>query len=147
MSAGGQDIESLTRQAFERWNARDVEGLLELFEEDAVWDMSPVGVPGMHEFRGHEGMRKFLEQWVEVFPDSSIEVESVEERGDWGFATVIQRVHGSSSGVPTPFTYYGIGHWRSGRLAYVENYMDRERAWEAFRRYTEAPSPERQPVG
>jgi hypothetical protein len=79
--SGGQHIEALTRQACERWNARDVEGLLELFEE---------------------------------------EVESVEERGDWGFATVVQRVRGGSSGVPTPFTYYGIGHWRSSRLAFVE---------------------------
>jgi uncharacterized protein (TIGR02246 family) len=142
-----EPIEALTRRAFERWNKRDIEGLLELFETDAVWDMRPIGVPGMHDYHGHEGMRKFLEQWVEVFPDSTVEVERVDVRGEWGFATVVQRVHGGSSGVPATFTYYGIGHWPEGRLRFVENYMDQERAWEAFRRYTEAPSPERQPVG
>jgi ketosteroid isomerase-like protein len=143
----GESIEVLTRRAFERWNDRDVDGLLQLFEEDAVWDMRPAGVPGMHDYHGHGGMRRFLEQWVDVFPDSSVEVERVNVRGDWGFATVIQRVHGGSSGAPAIFTYYGIGHWRSGRLRFVENYMDRDRAWAAFRTYTEAPSTDRQPVG
>lgn len=143
----GDSIEALTRRAFERWNARDIDGLLEFFEEEATWDMSPAGIPGMHEFKGHAGVRRFVAQWLEVFPDSSVEVGSVESRGDWGFVTVISRAHGGSSGVQAPFTYYGIGHWRSGRLTYVENYMDRDRAWEAFRRYAEAPSPERQPVG
>jgi ketosteroid isomerase-like protein len=144
---GGGEIEALTRRAFERWNARDYDHLLELFEEEATWDMSPIGVPGMHEYRGHSRIRRFFEEWLEAFPDSSVEVESVEQRGEWGFATVIQRVHGGSSGVPATFHYYGIGHWRSGRLTFVENYVDRELAWDAFRLYTEAPTPEHQLVG
>ena len=36
-----------TRRAFEHWNARRFESLLEFFHEDAVWDMTPTGVPGM----------------------------------------------------------------------------------------------------
>ena len=142
-----EPIEALTRRAFERWNDRDYDGLLELFEEGATWDMSPIGVPGMHEYRGHQAIRRFFSEWLEAFPDATVDVESVEVRGEWGFATVVQQVHGGSSGAPATFTYYGIGHWRSGRLSFVENYVDRERAWEAFRIYTEAASPERQPVG
>src|SRR4051794_36239082 len=104
--------------------------------------MSPAGIPGMHEYRGHRAIRRWFEQWLDVFPDSEVEVEDVESRGDWGFVTVIQHARGGSSGVPADFTYYGVGHWRDGRLTFVENYIDRERAWEAFRVYTEAPSPE-----
>jgi uncharacterized protein (TIGR02246 family) len=144
---GGGEIEALTRRAFELWNARDFDGLLELFEEEATWDVSPIGVPGMYAYRGHQAIRRFFDQWLEVFPDARVDVHSVEPRGEWGFATVVQHVHGGSSGVPADFTYYGIGHWRDGRLALVENHTDRDRAWEAFRIYTEAPAPDRQPVG
>jgi len=143
---GGGEIEALTRRAFELWNAREYDDLLKLFEKDATWDMRPIEVPGMHEYKGHRAIRRFFDQWLEVFPDATVEVESVEQRGDWGFATVVQSVHGSSSGAPATFTYYGIGHWRAGQLSFVENYVNRDRAWQAFRIYTEAPSPRHEPV-
>jgi len=36
--SGGQPIEELTRRAFSLWNDRDLEGLLEMFEPEAVWE-------------------------------------------------------------------------------------------------------------
>jgi ketosteroid isomerase-like protein len=131
-----QPIAELTTRAFELWNARDFDGLLELFEGDAVWDMSPAGIPGMGAYRGHRAIRRWFGQWLEVFPDSSVEVEGVEARGEWGFVTILQQVHGGSSGAPVPFHYYGIGRWRDGRLVVVENYMDRQKARAAFDAYT-----------
>jgi ketosteroid isomerase-like protein len=127
-----QPIAELTRQAFELWNARDFDGLLELFEDGAVWDMSPAGIPGMGAYRGHRAIRRWFDQWLEVFPDSEVEVEGVEVRGEWGLVTILQHASGGASGAPVPFHYYGIGRWRAGRLVVVENYMDREKAHAAF---------------
>jgi uncharacterized protein (TIGR02246 family) len=139
---GEQTIAELTRLAFERWNARDFDGLLELFTEDGVWDMSPAGIPGMGEYRGHDAIRRWFGQWLEVFPDSEVSVEALDVRGDWGLVTILQQASGSSSGAPAPFRYYGVGKWRDGRLAFVENYMESEPARAAFRRYTEERSGE-----
>jgi ketosteroid isomerase-like protein len=136
----GQPIAELTRRAFELWNAREFDALLECFEEDAVWDMSPAGIPGMGAYRGHPAIRRWFGQWLEVFPDSSVEVESVGVRGDWGFVTILQHVSGGSSGAPVPFRYFGIGRWRDGRLMMVENYIDREKALAAFDAYTREES-------
>ena len=137
---GERTIAVLTRLAFERWNARDFDGLLELFEEDAVWDMTPAGIPGMGAYRGHDAIRRWFGQWLEVFPDSRVEVEEIETRVDWGLVTILQHAIGGSSGAPVPFRYYGVGRWREGRLVFVENHMEAGPARAAFRRYTEADS-------
>ena len=134
---GERSIADLTRLAFERWNAREFDGLLELFEPDAVWDMTPAGIPGMGEYRGHEAIRRWFGLWLEVFPESRVEVEDVETRGEWGFVTILQHARGGSSGAPVPFHYYGVGRWRDGRLVFVENHIDPEPARAAFVRYTD----------
>jgi uncharacterized protein (TIGR02246 family) len=136
------DIEALTKRAFELWNARDFDALLEMFHEDGVWDITPVGLPGMGAYRGHTSIRRFFAEWLEAFPDSEIEVEKVETRGRWGLATVLQRVSGGSSGAPVPFYYYGIGRWRDGRLEFVENYTDASEGRRAFDHYVASESRE-----
>jgi ketosteroid isomerase-like protein len=124
----------LTRRGFELWNDRRFDELLELFHEDAVWDMTPFGVPDMGAFHGREGLKRFFAEWLQTFPDSSIAVDEVEERGDWTLSVVLQDVSGRSSGTPVPFRYGGIGHWRDGRLDFVENHPDLDRALDAFER-------------
>jgi uncharacterized protein (TIGR02246 family) len=143
---GGQSIAELTRRAFALWNARDFDGLLELFAEDAIWDMRPAGIPGMGEYRGQHGIRRWFDQWLEVFPDSEVEVEDLEVRLDWGLVTILQHASGGSSGVPAAFRYYGVGRWQNGRLLFVENHMQLEGARAAFKRYTEERSAEPEAV-
>jgi ketosteroid isomerase-like protein len=125
----------LTRRGFELWNDRRFDDLLELFHEEARWDMTPFGVPDMAVFHGHAGLRRFFAEWLQTFPDSSIEVEDVEQRGDWTLSLVLQSVSGGASGTPVPFTYGGIGHWRDGRLDFVQNHPDMDQARAAFERF------------
>jgi ketosteroid isomerase-like protein len=141
--SGVQDATNaeLTRRGFELWNERRIDDLLEHFHEDAVWDMRPFGVPDMAVFQGHEGLRRFFAEWLQTFPDSTIEVEDVEERGDWTLSLVLQLVSGGSSGAPVPFRYGGIGHWRDGRLDFVVNHPDVESARTAFELYASADQP------
>ena len=138
---GGQSIEELTRSAFALWNARDFDALLELFEEEGVWDLTPAGIPGMGEYRGHTAIRRWFDQWLEIFPDSEVFVEKVEAYGEWGFATIMQNASGGASGAPAPFYYYGVGHWPRGRMKYVINFTDPDEARATFRHYTESPQP------
>jgi hypothetical protein len=113
----------LARRGFELWNERDFDELLTLFHENAAWD-------------GHDGLTRFYAEWLQAFPDSSIEVEDVEEVGERTLTIVLQIVSGGASGTPVPFKYAGIGHWRDGRLDFVENHADLERARIAFHSYS-----------
>ena len=130
----------LATRGFELWNGRRFDDLLELFHEDAVWDMGPFGSPDMAAFQGHAGLRRFFAEWLQAFPDSTIEVEEIEQQGDWTLSFVLQLVSGRASGTPVPFRYGGIGHWRDGRLDFVENHPDLDRARTAFKRYASADS-------
>jgi ketosteroid isomerase-like protein len=128
----------LARRGFELWNERRFDDLLPFFHEDAVWDMTPFRIPDMAVFEGHEGLKRFFEDWLQTFPDSTVEVEDVEQRGDWTLTVVLQSVSGRASGTPVPFHYGGIGHWKQGRLDFVENHPDLDRARTAFTRYASA---------
>jgi ketosteroid isomerase-like protein len=132
----------LARRGFELWNDRRFEELILVFHEKAIWDMRPFGIPDMATaFQGHDGLRRFFAEWLQAFPDSSVEVEEVEQRGDWTLTLVLQMVSGGASGTPVPFRYAGIGHWREGRLDFVENHSDLEAARIAFKSYV-AYSPD-----
>jgi ketosteroid isomerase-like protein len=131
----------LTRRGFELWNARRFDDVLELFHEDVVWDMRPFEIPDMGVFRGHAGMRRFWVEWLQAFPDATIEVEDVEQHGDWTLAVVLQRLSGGASGAPVPFRYGGLGHWRDGRLDFAENHPDLDRARTAMKSYASADEP------
>jgi len=132
----------LVRRGFLCWNDRDWDGLLEYFHEDAVWDMRPFGVPDMAVFHGHSGLRRFFSDWLAAFPEATTQVDDVDEVGDWTLSYVLQIVSGGASGAPVPFRYGGVGHWRDGRLDFVENHPDLEKAREALHRYATSPAPQ-----
>jgi ketosteroid isomerase-like protein len=130
-----------SRRGFELWNERDFDALLDLFHADAAWDMRPFQIPDMGVFKGHEGLKRFWAEWLQTFPDSTIEVEDVEERNDWTLTVVLQQVSGGASGAPVPFRYGGVGHWRDGRLDLVENHPDLDGARRAFESYASSDEP------
>lgn len=103
--------------------------------------MTPAGIPGMGAYRGRVAIRKWFDQWLEVFPSSHVEVESVEVREDIGLVEILQYAVGGSSGVPVPFRYYGVGRWRKGRLVFSENFMDADQARAAFESYASQSAP------
>jgi ketosteroid isomerase-like protein len=133
------DLGDRTRSAFAAWNARRFDQVLDYFHEDALWDMTPFGLAGVGEYRGHDGLRRFFDEWLEAFPDSSVEVEEVEERDPWTFSIVVQRVSGAVSHTPVPFRYGGIGRWRDGRLELVQNHADVEAGRAAFEELAAKP--------
>jgi ketosteroid isomerase-like protein len=137
----GSTNADLVRRGFAHWNERRFDRVLDFFHEDAVWDMSPFGIPDMGAFRGHDGLRRFFAEWLRTFPDSTVEIEDVEQQGDWTLSVVLQRVSGGASGAPVPFRYGGIGHWRDGRLDLVENHPDLEQAGIVFKTYVSADDP------
>ena len=88
---------------------------------------------------GHDGLRRFFQEWLEAFPDSSVEIEDVEVREPWTFAIVVQSVSGASSHTPVPFRYGGIGRWRDGRLEFVQNHSDLEAGRAVFEELAASP--------
>ncbi len=71
-------LETLTRQAFDAWNRRDLDAAMRLWAPDAVWEVGPLGT----KLEGVAAIRQFLEGWIGAFEDLEIDVERFLEVGN-----------------------------------------------------------------
>jgi ketosteroid isomerase-like protein len=72
-----------TRAVVDAWNRNDLDAWLELLDPDIEFqperlflDLDPV-------YRGHEGMARFWRTFHEPWRELRMEIEYIEERGDW----------------------------------------------------------------
>ena len=77
------------RRGFDRFNARDYEGWIALWTEDCVWRPATVGgVEGEGgTYRGHAGLRRYLEQATTHFEELRMEPDEFEQMGRITFVT------------------------------------------------------------
>ena len=63
--------------AFEAWNRRDIDAIMENVREDIVWRTGGQ-IPDIEKvYRGHDGVRLFFRQFAEAWEEISIEIEDV----------------------------------------------------------------------
>lgn len=121
----------VVREGIERWNRGDVEGTLELTDEEIVWRNSGAFPDLPQELHGHEGVRRFWRLLREVWAEFWMDVERLEDFGD---GRVLALVHFCGRGrdgieVRQPFaqiygvrdglliTYQGYASWDEGLAA------------------------------
>lgn len=96
----------------ELFNRGEYEKMAQVLPPDHIHDMRPVGIPGMSVYRGREEYLRFIEAWIEAFPDAQLQSEfdfEITDPVDAGFGIVAQVVRGGSSGIPVAFRYAWIG--------------------------------------
>lgn len=109
----------------------DVDGLLSLFTEDAIFDLSPIGLPSI---QGHGAIRTFFEGVFEMMTHHAHYVANF----------TVQRLEGDHAS--TRAYVMGMGNARDGSsvLVYVDYYLDCVRTpsgWKISRFYEKALMP------
>ena len=63
-----QDAE-VVRATWDAWERGDLDAVLQIWDPEVVWDMSHF--PGWPDqvHRGHDSVRRFLEDWLEIWSD------------------------------------------------------------------------------
>lgn len=79
-------------------NAGDVDGMLEAIHPEIVWH-APPGPSGEPVYRGHDGVREFVADWLEAWGKFEQEVREIRFEGDWAAARVTLRTRGEASGI------------------------------------------------
>src|SRR5262245_55339786 len=86
--AGERNLETM-RVLAERWNSGDVEGVLDLYDEDIVIQTSP-SWPEQMTLHGKESFRAFVQDWRDLWDSSQLETyematgeDTVVVRGAW----------------------------------------------------------------
>ncbi len=123
--------EELARRAFDALERRDMEGFVAL-THPSIEFTSLIQESEATVYRGHEGVREFLEHMLTVFPDWVPLVESVEGFGD---ATIVKaRVVGTAarSGMSLEQTMWQVAHVRDGLVGGWRWYRTEAEAREAL---------------
>ena len=89
------------RMAFEAWNRRDLQSVLDLFHPDVVWEENVQVFPGMDRiYRGHEGFLKWdRDAFSEVWESIAVEPLEFIDAGDHVVALLRLSGKGQGSGV------------------------------------------------
>lgn len=117
------------RVGMELYNRRELDLLPALIPRDCVHDMRPTGIPGMDVYRGPGEYRRFIDQWLDAFPDATLEEEELEVSGDVVFGVIRQTTHGRASGLEVDFRYAAVVEYRDGgmRRSWFDTDIDRAR--------------------
>jgi uncharacterized protein (TIGR02246 family) len=126
------DSVALIRQLVERWNAGDIEGVLDLYAEDGVMLSGP-DWPEPTTWRGREGIRASIEDWRAVWESSTVTFERIEAVGDKVLAIGAWVSRGKASGVDGRLPMAVVFTVRGGKIAVHEWFLDRSRAIAAVR--------------
>ena len=103
-------------------NAGDLEGMLEGVHPDVTWQ-APPGPAGSPVYRGHDGVREFVREWLEAWGSFEQEVRELELEGDWGVARVGLRTRGEASGVEVEAEGGYLMGLRDGLLVFMRIFM------------------------
>jgi ketosteroid isomerase-like protein len=118
----------LVREIIEALNRGDVDGMLERMHPDFEWrplESSPVG-GGV--YRGHDQVRRYVEDWLGTFDDLRIDLEAPAEVADRVIVMVHGHGRGRASGLELRNRFCQVWTVRDGAAAAMEEYATRELA-------------------
>jgi ketosteroid isomerase-like protein len=119
----------LARRAYEAFNRRNEEEFLALMDDEVEAESRLVAMEGG--YHGHEGIRRWWNDFLGVFPDYAIELEELRDLGDVTLARFQARAAGASSGAPLFDPVWQPIRWRNGKCVWWKVCLTEAEALEA----------------
>jgi hypothetical protein len=124
-----QENVELAQRAVEAFNRRDLNAFLSLMDDDVEIVSRIVAIEGG--LYGHEGARRWWQNWLDVWPDYKIEVVELRSLGDVTVMALRALAHGAGSEAPFEDTAWQLGRWQSGKCVFWQVFTNREEALKA----------------
>jgi ketosteroid isomerase-like protein len=122
----------LVRGIVEALNRGDVDAMLARMDPDFEWtplEASPVS----RVYRGHEQVRRYVEDWLSTFDDLRLDLEEPTEIADRVVLMVRGHGRGRASGLELNNRFCQVWSVRDGAAVGMEEYATREQALAALR--------------
>jgi ketosteroid isomerase-like protein len=129
-----QENVEVVLNAVDAVNRADVDAFVACFHPDVEWEVGGERFPGFQgTYRGREGVRRWLEQALEVWDSVRLDVEEITEAGDgWLVVGVLMTTRGGGSGVETQLRIWQVFLIDGGQVARRTGpYWTRDAALEA----------------
>ena len=124
----------VVRRAWDAWIGGDMDALFETFHPAVEWDTTHFeGWPENDVYRGHDGVRRFFEEWLASWDRYEAGVdEYLDAEGDRVLVVCWQRGFGPGSHVPVQMDFAQLCTLQDGLIRRMDAYSDRAEALEAF---------------
>ena len=122
----------LVREIIHALNRGDVEAMLARMDPDFEWrplEDSPIA----GNYRGHEDVRRYVEDWLSTFDDLRVELEEPSAVGDHVVVVVRGHGRGRASGIGLYNRFCQVWTLRRGRAVRMEEYATRDQGLAALR--------------
>jgi ketosteroid isomerase-like protein len=120
----------MARRALEALNRRDIDAALEDVDPDIELVFLIMQAEG-RSYRGHEGLRQYMDDVLAVFPNWRAEPGKISEHGDVVVVQVRLTGRETRSGVEVDQTVWQVVRFREGRFVHVQSYESEAEALEA----------------
>ena len=125
------DNVGLIRDVWSAWNRAAETGALDdwlsFFSEDIVWE-AVEDAPDAGTYRGHDGIRGYLEDWLDTVDGPRMDVRELTEVGDCIVADVrfTARVKGTDNEMA--FDYSQVGLIEDGKIIHIKEFREHDDA-------------------
>jgi uncharacterized protein len=128
-----QENVEIVRRGWEAWMRGDIDGVFAVFDPAVEWDTTKYeGWPEDGVYRGHAGVRKFMEDWLASWDRYETGVdEYLDAGGDCVVALCWQQGFGPGSDAPVRMDWTQVCRLKDGLVWRVEAWSDRQKALEA----------------
>lgn len=125
-----QENVDLVRSSVEAFNRRDLDALLEVFDDDVEYDVTEVLLTGPH--RGKDEVRKLLRGLWDLIDEMWMKPERIDDLGDGRVLVIVhQGGRGHGSGIDVEARRGHLMSLRGGRIWKVKVYAEPGSALEA----------------
>jgi uncharacterized protein len=125
-----QENVEVVRNAFEAFDRDDWDALLGYLGSEIEWVTTGQFVGGQL-YRGHAGVRQFLDTLGREFDEFHAQPENFAEAGDIVVADAHVAGIGKQSGASVELRFTVVASVRDGKIVHVRNFLEREEALQA----------------
>jgi ketosteroid isomerase-like protein len=126
-----QNLE-LARRAYDAFNGRDWEAFVALMDEEVEVESRLVAMEGG--YHGHEGLRRWWDDFLGAFPDYTAEIEEMRDLGDVTVGHIRGWGHSAASDTPVVDPFWQASGWRDGKCVWWRNCSTEAEALDAIGR-------------
>lgn len=119
----------LVLESYDAFNRRDWDAFVALMDDEVEIESRLVAIEGG--YHGHEGLRRWWDDFLGAFPDYTLDIEELRDLGDVTLGHIRGWGHAADSATPLVDPSWHPVRWRDGKVVWWRNCSTEAEALEA----------------